>query len=157
MTTLPPSGADRPARMPRSVDLPLPIAPTIDVNVPRSTESDTSRRTVLREPFRAGNDLATPAASMKGTLTSHRSQPGFGQPHQAVQDEADDPDGDDGEQDVRVDQAVVFLPEESADARRARQHLAGDDDEPGDAEAQAVAREHVGKRGWHDDLHERRG
>ena len=41
---------------------------------------------------------------------------------------------------VRVDEAVVLLPEETADTKRPGQHLCGDDDQPGDARATADSR-----------------
>src|SRR5688572_30121019 len=137
-----------------SVDLPLPMAPTIEMNSPRSTDSDTSRSTG-RNPLPAGNDLVIPATSMYAN-GSDRPQFAFGISHQPVEHEPDEADGQNREQDVRIDQAVVFLPEEPADARRPGQHLAGDDDEPGDAEAEPVTREHVGQCRRHDDLQKRR-
>src|SRR5262245_61619615 len=70
---------------------------------------------------------------------SHRPQLRLRQSHQPIEREADDANRDDREQDVRVDEAVVFLPEESADARRARQHLARDDDQPGDPKTESIA------------------
>ena len=63
---VPASGAVSPAIMPSSVDLPLPIAPTIDTNSPSSTASETSRRTSRGRPSRA-NDFPTPVTSMYGT------------------------------------------------------------------------------------------
>ena len=136
------------------MDLPLPMAPTIETNSPRSTASDTSRST-WRAPFGVANDFETPA-NLDECQRYDRPQLRFGQTHQPVEHEADDADREDREQDVRVDQAVVFLPEEPADARRARQHLAGDDDQPGDAEAEPIAGEHVRQRRRHDDLREGR-
>ncbi len=61
-------------------------------------------------------------------------------------------DGQDAEDDVLVDQAVVFLPEKAAHAGRAGQHLGGDDHEPRDAETQAESREHVRQRRGQQDL-----
>ena len=54
-----------------------------------------------------------------------------------------------------VDERVVFLPEETADARPAGQHLGGDDHQPGDAEAEPEAGEHVRQRGGIEHLEER--
>ena len=53
---------------------------------------------------------------------------------------------------MRVDQAVVFLPQEAADTRAAGEHLRGDDHQPCDAEAQAKAGEHVGQRGGYENF-----
>src|SRR4051794_3087310 len=112
------------------------------------------------------NDFDTPCTSMNATDHSHlphltllrilpvppilpsdRSQPRFGEPHQAIQAESDEPDRQDREQDVRVNQAVVFLPEKSTDAWRARQHLARDDHQPRNPEAEPVSGEEIGKSG----------
>src|SRR6185503_11243546 len=113
---------------------PLPIAPRIDTNSPRSTLSETSRSTG-RMPGapRAGRGTAKLFAmretSMKA-IALYRSEPGFGQAHESIQHEANEPDGDDRQQDVGVDQAVVLLPQEAADPRCPGEHLAGDDHEP---------------------------
>src|SRR5688572_15835860 len=64
----------------------------------RTVELDLARRTVA--PSHRTRFLALP---------SHCPQLRLRQPHQPVEDEADEPDRDDGQQDVRVDQAVVFL------------------------------------------------
>src|SRR5262245_37377327 len=153
-----PASADAsPASSASSVDLPLPMAPTMETNWPCSTVSDTSRKT-CRVPDEVVNDFDSPLTSMNAIspAASHRSQPGLGQPHPPVEDESDDADGDDREEDVRVNEAVVFLPEEPANAWRAGKHLAGDDHEPGDPEAQAIAGEGVGQRRRQDDLRESR-
>ncbi len=75
-----------------------------------------------------------------------RAQPRLGHTHHAVEQESDDADRQDGEENVRVDQAVVLLPEKSAHARRAGQHLACDDHQPCDAKAQPEPREHLRQR-----------
>src|SRR5881394_2876573 len=94
---------------------------------PRSTERSMSASTSLRaSPF--PYPLPTPESSKKDpSATSHRLQPMFHGAHHAVEDEPDDPDRQDAQDDVLVDEAVVLLPEEAADARRSRQHLDGDD------------------------------
>src|SRR5262245_23986453 len=98
----------------------------METNWPCSTVSDTSRKT-CRVPDEVVNDFDSPLTSMNAisAAASHRSQPGFGEPHQPVEGEADDADGDDRQEDVRVHEAVVLLPEEPADAGRAGEHLAG--------------------------------
>src|SRR5229473_1772997 len=77
---------------------------------------------------------------------SNCPQAGFGQTHQPIEGKAHHPDGQDREEDVRVDQAVVLLPEKTADARRAGEHLARDDRQPRDAETETVAREQMRQR-----------
>src|SRR5216683_6919596 len=151
--TSPASGGIRPAMMLRSVDFPHPMNPTIETNSPRSTDNVTLSST-HRAVRSVVNVFETEATSMHAMLRSPQSR--FRQPHQSIEREPDETDHDDRQQDVGVDQAVVFLPQEAADSRRPRQHLACDDDEPGDAEAQAIAGEDVRQRGRHDDLRERR-
>ena len=53
--------------------------------------------------------------SMKAIGALHCSEPGFGQTHESIQHEPNQPDGNDRQQDVGVDQAVVLLPQEAAD------------------------------------------
>src|SRR6478735_7126780 len=95
---------------------------------PRATERSMSASTSLRaSPF------PTPDSSKKApSATSHRLQPVFDGAHHAIQDEPDDPDRQDAQDDVLVDEAVVLLPEEAADTRRPRQHLDRDDHQPRD-------------------------
>jgi hypothetical protein len=45
-------------------------------------------------------------------------EPSLHRPHQPVQKEADEADGDDRQENVGVDEAIVFLPKKTADARR---------------------------------------
>src|SRR5688572_934753 len=119
------------------------MTPTIDTNSPCSIESDTSSST-----WRGPKDFETPLISMNGKRFPRSDGPQLRlrQAHEPVEGEANEADRQDREQDVGVHQAVVFLPEEPADARRARQHFGGNDDEPGDAEAEAVAGEDVRQR-----------
>src|SRR5215471_3014164 len=154
MSTRPRSGGISPAAILRNVDLPHPIMPTIDTNSPRSIESVASvntRRASEPEP----KLLQTPEMSMNA-IDSNGPEPCFGKPHEPVEDEADDANRENREQNMRVDQAVVFLPEKAAHARRAGEHLARDDHEPRDAETQSEASEHIRQRRWHHDLRERR-
>src|SRR5437763_728728 len=110
-----------------------------------------SRRISLRAAA-APKPLLTFLSSRKGMLSSLEAH--FDEAHQAIEREADDADGKDAENDVFVDERVVFLPEETADAGRAGEHFGGDDDEPGDAQAQAEAGEHVWERGGDEDFEE---
>src|SRR5688572_25052029 len=87
----------RPASRLSSVDLPVPMAPTIATNSPRSTCSETSRRTwrVPDGPVPVVKDFDRPDTSRNATLDG--SQSGFGHAHQPIEHEPDDTDGDDGE------------------------------------------------------------
>src|SRR5215475_15139242 len=96
-----------PATIFSSVDLPQPIVPRIDTNSPRSTESDTSASTSRDRPPDVANIFATCDTSMYA-MRSDGPQACFRQPHQPVQRETHDADCQDGEQDVGVDQTVVF-------------------------------------------------
>src|SRR5688572_10617711 len=105
---VPVSAVVRPATRLSSVDLPLPIAPTTETNDPRSTSSRTFRST-CRTPPGAAKDFDRSRTSMNANLTpcerltSRDSLRGpqlrLGHPHQPVEREADDADGDDGEED----------------------------------------------------------
>src|SRR5258708_6759564 len=88
--------------------------------------------------------LVTLVISRKA-MGSDRLEPPFEDAHQPVEGEADEADDDDRENDVLVDEGVVFLPEETAGAGPAGEHLGGDDGQPGDAERQPETREHVGQ------------
>src|SRR5437899_4540890 len=150
--TSPSSGGTSPAMMLSSVDFPQPMNPTTETNSPRSTASVTFSST-HRSARSMRNVFETDDTSRNATLC--RPQSRFRQPHESIEREPDEADRDDRQQDMGIDQAVVFLPQEAADAGRPGEHLAGDDDEPGDAEAQSVSREDVRQRRRHDDLRER--
>src|SRR5204862_6530769 len=116
----PSSGAMRPATIFRNVDFPQPIIPTIDTNSPRSTASVAPDSTVrFSRPL--PKLFETPSMLMNATLD--RPQPGLRHTHQPIEDETDDADRQNREDDVRINQAVVFLPDEAPDARRPVQHL----------------------------------
>src|SRR5213592_2005801 len=116
--TAPSSGRIRPAMMLKSVDFPQPMNPTIETNSPCSTESVTSSNT-HRTACSVANAFETEDTSMNAKLRGPQSR--FRQPHQSIEREPDETDRDDRKQDVGVDQAVVFLPQEAADSRRPRQ------------------------------------
>src|ERR671914_2437733 len=80
-------------------------------------------------------------------LASNRFKSGFHQTHETVEDEADDTDGQDAEDDMLVDEAIVFLPQEPPDPRYPGQHLGGDNDEPSNPQAQPKAGKHIGHGG----------
>src|SRR5258708_37944089 len=118
-------------------------------NSPSSTRRLMSRRTLVRLP--AGPyPLLTLRSSRKATVSSPLllggAQAALDHAHDAVQGEPDQADGDDAQDDVLVDQAVVLLPQEAADAGAAGQHLDGDDHQPGDPQAQAVSGKHRRQR-----------
>src|SRR4030095_15971198 len=70
------------------------------------------------------------ALTSRYAIGSSRLDARLDEAHQPVAQEPDGPDGDDAQDDVGVDEAVVLLPEEPAHARRAREHLGGHDDQP---------------------------
>src|SRR6185436_13443691 len=73
----------------------------------------------------------------------HRSEPYLDKPHHLVQQEADNADGQNAQQNVGVDQAVVLLPQKPADTRRARQHFTGNNNEPCDSKTKPVTGEDI--------------
>src|SRR5947207_2019662 len=118
--------------MESSVVFPEPDRPTMATNSPLWMARLTEPSTSVRRPSEP-NPLATSTSSRK-IIASRPLHPGFDEAHQPVEREPDDADGHDAQDDVLVDQAVVLLPEEAADAGGARQHLHGDDHQPRDAE-----------------------
>ena len=69
-----------------------------------------------------------------------------------VEHEADDADVEERDDDVADERGVPRIPDEEADADAAGQHLRRDDREPGQADADAQAGEHVGHRRRQHDL-----
>src|SRR5688572_10743553 len=120
-STDPESGFSSPARIEISVVFPDPEKPTIETNSPRSIVRLIPPRTSVLRPG-GPNPLRTSFSSRSG-IASRDLEPGFDEAHHPVEQEPDHADGADAEDDVLVDQAVVFLPEEAAHAGRPRQHL----------------------------------
>src|SRR6185436_20597108 len=116
IVTDPSSGATKPAAIFISVVFPDAEAPTMHMNSPSSTARLTSANT-RRGPY----CFETSLNSMNAILSC--PEPRFGHPHQPVESESDHPDGQNAQKNVGVDQAVIFLPQESADTRRAGKHL----------------------------------
>src|SRR3954467_8276455 len=100
---------------------------------PSSMLKDTSRST-SRAPFRVRKDFETFLTSRNFMPSRERcTGPPFGQQHQAVQEEADEADCENRKNDVLVNERVIFLPQETTDTGRPREHFGGDDDQPRDA------------------------
>src|SRR5262245_28373851 len=139
--TLPRSGAISPAITDISVVLPEPEYPTIATNSPYSRVRSTPPSTPSESDGEA-NDFSRPRISSiaLGDLESP-----FDPTHQPIEEESKGADGEHAQDDVRVDEAVVLLPQEAADARRSRQHPGGDDHQPRQSERETVAGEHVGQ------------
>jgi len=77
---------------------------------------------------------------------SSRLKPLLDQSHHSIEEEADEPDREDAQNDVLVDQAVVLLPEKPTNAGSSGEHLGGHDHQPGDTEAQPKPGEHRRQR-----------
>src|SRR5688572_14190452 len=84
-------------------------------------------------------------------LPSRRPKPPLEHAHQPVEHEADEANRNDRENDVLVNETVVFLPEKAAHAGTARQHFGRDDYEPGNPETQPETREHIRQRRRNED------
>src|SRR4051812_9137623 len=137
----PVSGRISPAMSEIRVVLPEPEKPTIATNSPFSMFRSMSRRTLvlpklLLTSFNSRNDISMIDGS--GGFES-----ALGQAHQSIQYKSHHADGDDAEDDMFVNQRVVLLPQESPHPRPPGQHLGRDDYQPGNAQAEAKAREHV--------------
>ena len=68
------------------------------------------------------------------------------------EDQADDADHEDGDDDVLDLEVVPLVPHPEADADAAGEHFRGDDDQPGGADRQADAGEHVRQHAGEEDL-----
>src|SRR5688572_1932594 len=127
-STSPESGLSRPASSEMSVDFPAPEKPTMTTTSPASMSRLTRSRTWV-EPWL----LLTSRSERMGIVVSSPGSGGaqafLGQSHQAIEAEADEADGEDAQDDVLIDEGVVFLPKEAADAGGAGEHLGGDDHE----------------------------
>src|SRR5688572_2120668 len=138
-------GLIRPATRLRSVLLPQPEWPMSVTNSPL--------RMVRSIPVRiseAPNDM--PTASTLRYLSIAEAP---GDQHQPLlQQQADDADGEDRDHDVLDLEVVPLVPHPEADAYAPGQHLGGDDHQPGDADGEAHAGDHVGQHGWEQDLGE---
>src|SRR4051794_15359966 len=93
-------------------------------NSPSFTARFTLRSTSVRRspsPY----PLATPRSSTSAatSATLRRTQAILDHLHPPIQQQPHQSDGDDAQDDVLVDQAVVLLPEEAAHAGTAGQHL----------------------------------
>src|SRR5688572_3003230 len=138
-------GLIRPATRLRSVLLPQPEWPMSVTNSPL--------RMVRSMPVRiseAANDM--PTASTLRYLSIAEAP---GDQHQPLlQQQADDADGEDRDHDVLDLEVVPLVPHPEADAYAPGQHLGGDDHQPGDADGEANAGDHVGQHGREQDLGE---
>src|SRR2546425_7763743 len=100
-----------------------------------------SRSTSPREPFEP-KPFPTFFNSKKA-IRSGCFESAFDHAHQPVERKAHEPDRQNAEDDARVIERVVLLPEEAADTGPAGQHLRRHDDQPRNAEAEPKTSEHV--------------
>src|SRR6202008_2626627 len=151
--TAPSDGRASPARRLRTVGLPQPEWPMMQANSPRAIDSQRSRNTVVSPPAAAGKRLLMPSIEMKRALTTgsfrEGDEPGCPR-QQLVEHHADQPDHQNGGDDVRDGEIVPLVPDEVADAGAADQHLSSDDHQPGDADRYPHARENRRCRRWQD-------
>src|SRR5258708_9622814 len=81
-------------------------------------------------------DLPTFLSSRKGMEgKSGRLESGFDQAHQPIEDKANDTNRNNRQDDVLVDERIIFLPKKPAHSRTAGEHLSGNNHEPRDAQA----------------------
>src|SRR5690348_1451963 len=134
--TVPASGVSKPATMFNSVDLPQPDGPTMATNSPSATSRPTPSITGST-PVADANALRTPrtAILLAGIAPAHRGKP-LEQARRAVEAEPDQADDDHARDDEVVAVAgVARVHDQIAEARTQRDHLGGNDDQPGDADA----------------------
>src|SRR5688572_15622702 len=140
-------GCNRPATRLSSVDLPQPEWPIRDTNSPRSTIRSTPA--MASKPSKL-----IPTPSMRRYFSGSIAEPPRQQHQPLLEQQADDADGEDGDDDVLDLQVVPFVPHPEADADAAGEHLGGDDHQPGDADRQAHAGDHVGQHRGEENLRE---
>src|SRR5262249_22555787 len=112
MVTEPRSAGSRPDASLTSVVFPEAEVPTMETNSPASTLRFT-RSSTHRAPKVLAASFSSISA-MRPCLDGPKSR--LREAHQAVEREAHHADGENAEKNVRVDQAVVLLPQEAADA-----------------------------------------
>ena len=87
--------------------------------------------------------MLTPRISSKSHgYSSSGLEPSLNDTHQPVEAETDQTDGDNGEENVGVDEAVIFLPQA---AQELGEHFRSHDNQPGEAEGEAISGENIGK------------
>src|SRR5258706_2672304 len=146
---VPAVGFSRPATRLSSVLLPQPECPISVTNSPlRIARSMPVSAT--KSPFLVSKVLSTD--SMLRYLCIGEAP---GEQHQRLlEHQADDADGEDGDDDVLDLEVVPFVPHPEADADPAGEHLGGDDHQPGDTDRQAHAGDHVRQHRREQDLGE---
>src|SRR6267143_2782343 len=145
--TSPRSGCSKPARTPRSVDLPQPDGPMTATNSPSATEKLRSSSTDT-SPWRVWNVLETDRTSILGLIApAHLVEP-LEPPHEAVEQEPDDSDREHaGHHEVVAVARVARVDDQVTETRVHRDHLGGHHHEPRDAEPDAHAGDDLGERG----------
>src|SRR3954453_6101127 len=82
------------------------------------------------------------------------AEPSREQHQRLLERQADDADGEDGDDDVLDLEVVPFVPDPEPYADAAGEHLRRDDHQPGDADRQAHASNHVRQHGGKEDAGE---
>src|SRR5580692_2157495 len=134
--TAPSLGVSRPARILSTVVLPQPEWPITQANSPRSIDSHRFSKTATSPPEGALYRLAIASIEMNlSVMASFRERHHAGEARKdLIEQHADKPDQENGDDDIGDRQVVPLVPHEVADAGAADQHFGGDDHEPGDAD-----------------------
>src|SRR5262245_47155459 len=106
-------------------------------------------------PVLPGYPLLTLLISKKAIL--RRFKFALDHAHQPVEEEAHQPNGNDAENDMLVNETVIFLPKKAAHTRPTGKHFSRHNHQPGNSEAKPETGEHVGKRGRDQNLKQRFG
>src|SRR5258708_14916403 len=135
---VPSLGFSRPATRFRSVLLPQPECPMRVTNslfaICRSMSASATK-----SPFFVSKVLPTDSTLRYLCI----GEPLREQHQRVLEQQADDAEGEDGDDDVLDVEVVPLVRHPEADAHAAGQHLGGDDHEPGDADREAHAGDHV--------------
>src|SRR5882762_1783874 len=146
-----------PATMLSNVDLPQPECPISETNSP-AWMSRLISSSAQNGPFLVSNTMRTLSICRYRSLMSSSlvAEAAGEQDHALLEREADQADREYRDDDVLDVEVVPFVPHPEADADAAGEHLRRDDHQPGDADRQAHARDHVREHHREQDLPEYR-
>src|SRR4029453_3318357 len=149
------AGRPKPAMRFIRVDLPQPWGPTIATNSPSWTARPAPWMAGSR-PWPVAKPLATPSTTiLLADIAPLHGLHALEQPGDAVEEQADHADDyHAGDHEVVTVAGIARVHDQVAEARAQGDHLRGDDDEPGDADADAHADDDLGQHRRDDDAAE---
>src|SRR6516164_5718661 len=150
--TVPAEGSSSPASRLRTVVLPQPECPMMQVNSPRPIESQRSSNTVVLPPPGAGKRFVMASTEMNFSVMSFRkSDQSRGACERLIEHHAHESDHQNRRDYVGDGKIVPFIPDEIADAGSAHEHFGGYDHQPGYSDRNTHAGENRGRGRRQDD------